>query len=649
MKGHLQRMHLGPCMDVKESMGRLYVIQNTLQYPGGRLCVLSPEGELQGEYKGIGNARQIEITRGIAVISARENGLWLLDIRKTVPRLLAWYQTVEFATGVTLYADFALISCRQYGVEAIDISCPSKPKHVGLIRIGEVQSACIYNGFLYGGVWGEMNVAVVDIRDICQPRLITRIPLNGRGDGVIVKDNILYAVTGQHGRGIKNVSDENDPQYGMGNGLEVFDVSDPAHPISLYSQFFGQGYSISYDMWKPILSGNILICGNSLLGVFAYDKTSRQPLFHLSLPPTDTLPDAVTGLTICDGALYISSGRSDLFRFSCRDFSFENCWRFDTDLPIKVQPQSFFCTQNDHAVLEQAYVPENAPVLDLCEAGPYIAAACGASGIHLLDALHLSRKRILPTDGCCCDVKFSGGFLFAALSEKGLAIYNLKEDTPQLVSLTHFEKAVLQLTLSADGAYVLCGLGSTEVVLLDVHTRETPQVIARRSAAQGPLYGGNFAANHLLDGTMIMFWHRDGLVYTNPCGGKTALKNIFYPKHNGFMGLGPENGCDTDGENIFYNLNGGYILLPMEECVFADDLPLYHTENDIIGKITVCGSLLVSAERAKGIVTVTDISAVKSPRAICSLAASASPGKPVYFQDKIWLPGGYSGLLQLKL
>lgn len=46
---------------------------------------------------------------------------------------------------------------------------------------------------------------------------------------------------GQHGRGIKNVSDENDPQYGMGNGLEVFDVSDPAHPISLYSQFFGQG------------------------------------------------------------------------------------------------------------------------------------------------------------------------------------------------------------------------------------------------------------------------------------------------------------------------------------------------------------------------------------------------------------------------
>ena len=146
-----------------------------------------------------------------------------------------------------------------------------------------------------------------------------------------------------------------------------------------------------------------------------------------------------------------------------------------------------------------------------------------------------------------------------------------------------------------------------------------------------------------------MFWHRDGLVYTNPSAGETALHNIFYPKHNGFMGLGPENGCDTDGENIFYNLNGGYILLPMKEHVFADDLPLYHTAIDIVGKITVCDSLLVSAERAKGTVTVTDISAVKSPKAICSLSTSASPGKPVYFQNEIWLPGGYGGLLKLKL
>lgn len=115
------------------------------------------------------------------------------------------------------------------------------------------------------------------------------------------------------------------------------------------------------------------------------------------------------------------------------------------------------------------------------------------------------------------------------------------------------------------------------------------------------------------------------------------------------MSLGPENGCDTDGENIFYNLNGGYILLPIKEHVFADDLPFYRTQTDIAGKITVCSSFWVSAERAKGIVTVTDISSVKSPRAICSLPTNASPGKPVDFQNKIWLPGGYGGLLQLKL
>lgn len=140
-------------------------------------------------------------------------------------------------------------------------------------------------------------------------------------------------------------------------------------------------------MWKPILSGDILICGISLLGVFAYDTNSRRPLFHLSLPSVDSLPDAVTGLTTCNGAFYISSGRSNLFRFSCRDILFKNCYRFDIDLPIKVQPQSFRCISNNRAAPEQTYIPENAPVLGLCEAGVYVAAACGISGIHLFDEM----------------------------------------------------------------------------------------------------------------------------------------------------------------------------------------------------------------------------------------------------------------------
>ena len=59
MKQAMQKMNFGPCMDVKEYNNHLYVIQNTSQYPGGRLCVLTPEGKLCSELKGLGNARQI--------------------------------------------------------------------------------------------------------------------------------------------------------------------------------------------------------------------------------------------------------------------------------------------------------------------------------------------------------------------------------------------------------------------------------------------------------------------------------------------------------------------------------------------------------------------------------------------------------------
>ena len=59
---------LGPCMDVKTDGTRLFAIQRHDQYPGGRLCVMDKDGNILGEYVGLGEARQIEIKNNIAVI-----------------------------------------------------------------------------------------------------------------------------------------------------------------------------------------------------------------------------------------------------------------------------------------------------------------------------------------------------------------------------------------------------------------------------------------------------------------------------------------------------------------------------------------------------------------------------------------------------
>ena len=117
---------IGPCMDVKTHNGRLYAIQRFSQIPHGRLCVLSSDLRLVAEFVGIGDARQIEIIKDIAVITAREDGLWIFDVSLPEPRLLCHYQTVEYATGVALCGNLAFISCRQYGVQILDISDPRK-------------------------------------------------------------------------------------------------------------------------------------------------------------------------------------------------------------------------------------------------------------------------------------------------------------------------------------------------------------------------------------------------------------------------------------------------------------------------------------------------------------------------------------------
>ena len=139
---------IGACMDVKAHAGRIYAIQRACDDHTGRLCVLNEKTELLAVHEGLGFTRQIEMVGNVAVVSAREDGLWLFDVSEIEPRLLCHYRTVEFATGVALYGNLALISCRHYGVEILDISDPTSPRYVGLVRVGEVQSATVSDGIL---------------------------------------------------------------------------------------------------------------------------------------------------------------------------------------------------------------------------------------------------------------------------------------------------------------------------------------------------------------------------------------------------------------------------------------------------------------------------------------------------------------------
>lgn len=637
---------LNGCMDVENYNGLIYAIQKPSQFKGGRLCVLDKELNLLETVEGIGNARQIEILNGVAVITARSNGIWIFDVKEIKPKLLAQYQTVELATGVSMYANLAFVSCRQYGVEIVDIIDPQNPKFKGLIRVGEVQSTCLYKDVLYCGLWGDMAVVAVDIGDLNNPTILFKADLMGRGDGVIVKDNLLYAVSGQHGRNIKNYADVNDADFGNGNGINIFDISDIKNPQKVFEQNFGKGYSIEYDMWEPVLCGDVVVCGDSIMGVHAYESKNFNKLFDITFDEFGENKDAVTGLTAINNTLFVATSIGGIYKFDIDEIG--QRYLYNSEKTIKLLKTGVKYTADTDVAFDSLYNIDQ-PVIAVADNDNYFVLACGNDGIHIVSKETNECVFKAQKDGFCCDVKVDGQFVYGAFSRGGMWVFELSEGN--LIDIANFikKKDIQQLCLSKNGKYLACCLESTEVIMLDVKDKRNITEIYSRKAAQGPLYGENFTSNLLDDGTMLMFWHRDGIVYSDPENNDKEFKNIFYHKRNGFMGFGPENGCDTDGKNIFFNLDDGYVLLPFSAQTDVDDLKRYKTPVSLSGKFTVKNNKIIASERSKGIITVTDINDIEKPEHIAKIQISSICSKPVVIGGKIYIPAWYDGLLELKV
>lgn len=640
-----KRAEIGFCMDVRGYGGRIYAIRRQGR---GALCVLDGSLSLLSTFEGIGNARQIEIADGIAYITAREDGLWIFDVREELPRLLCHYRTVEFATGIAIAGGYAFVSCRQYGVETVDVRDPAHPRYVGMIRIGEAQSACVSDGVLYGGVWGKMKVVAVDISDVRRPEVLSEIPLRGRGDGVVCRDGILYAVTGQHRRGIVNVTDESDPCFGTGNGVEVFDVRDPRNPKPLGSDSFGKGHHIAFDMWKPLLCGNTLVCSDSVLGVFGYDATTLARTFRLSLPEKDGKPDPVTGTAVIDGKLYVTSLFGGLSVFDA--FEFDEAYRYDTGRDAREVPAlpAFGSTQTvgSGAALEQIYCGDF-PVLAVAEGEGVLAVACGDGGVQLCRSADLSPvARSAPF--FCCDVRMHGNSVFAASAEQGLRVLRFDGERIEEVSRCALGGSVLQVELSEHGEFLVCAVGQSRLVMLDVRDPARVSEVCDYEAHDGPLYGENFLP-HRLGKAIALFWHRHGLVYTDPEHGDRAFHRIFYPMKNGFTGYCPANGCEVCGGEVLFVHRGGYLLLPERGEGYADERPVYRPAHPIRGKLFYGEGLLIATDRAEGTVSVTDVSDLTHPVTVAALRVDASVGIPRQTSAGLLFPARYAGLLRLTL
>ena len=648
--------------------GMLYLISAA---DGGSLRVCSADGSdvrVSGEISGLGNMRQIEVStsavsgRIIAAITARECGLYLVDVTDpTAPYVCCHYDTVEFGTGVAFSGHYAAVGCRSFGVEIIDVQIPEKPRHVSVIRAGEVQSVCIDNGVLYTGSWGERQVNVFDISDAAKPVKLATIPLEGKGDGLTVRGGLLYAATGQHLRS----ADGSDPEaygFGRGNGFVIWDVHEPERPVKLSATMLPVRYHCAFwDMWDVTLCGRYAVVSNTLIGVWVYDvsdpaapalvdhaaieTTHAASEFIPMFAPTRVLLPfdhekqmyaPVTGVAAAEGRLYIAARFQNVYAAFADYFVEEN----EHVGSLQESGDYYVCYPGDKCGSVRIIKTEAQTHAVACCDG-FIYAACGMDGIRIYDR---GFRYIGSVDagGFALDIRERNGLLYAAAGRAGMVVLKPDGAGVREISGISFEGAsCAQAVPSADGRFVMAHTDDQHLSIVDLTDISAPVIAMREHYVPGLIYHRHISAEGVCGRYFGCYWNNNNTRWYDFSGEKpvlTAYKQGRLGFHDGITGL----------DRLYTALavvNGGYVLCDIRSEKEYSQYDVIRIEGiNLRGKPVVHGNVLYVSDKLEGNVAVCDISNIMKPRLIGHYNFSGHPDLACPLEGGAVIPLGHQGL-----
>lgn len=671
---------IGGSMDVVREGEYLYTLQER------SLAILSLKDPLRpklvGKLEDVGNLRQIAVRGKTAFITAREDGLFVVDVSDpTRPKLIARYDTIEFATGIDIEDNFAFIACRWFGVEIIDVSDPSNPKHVSIMRVGEAQSCEVSDGFLYAGAWEERRVAICDVRNPAAPKQVATIKLDGRGDGVCVRNGILYAAFGHHQPGAELYVE--DPRYGAGNGMDIYDVSDPAHPKHLSRVKFAWRYYYGWpDTWRVSVAYPYAYLYHTHNGVFVLDVSDpknpkelaqiRIPLYPgdkgfrklymesknglrrpiLPFDPTKKVYSPVCGLVATDGLLYFTGLFSDLHVFHDEKLAKVETAKSPDGRRLTVEGDFH---NVDLEKLQEAVKPlatsirhyrPSGQVYAAVEQDGLIYAACGSAGIHILDK-DLHRLAEHPTRGFAMDVQAAGKRLYTAESSGGLACYNIDGAKLERVSTYLSKWPIKQVRVSPNGHFAVLHAGGGTYEIVDVADPENPRLVRTERGWGGLVYYRQLCNGFIDDKYVCGTW----------CAGRTFMLDLSgsAPKPlPDVLGIQPDmeaGGYCACGSYALVTKAGGYSFFKPGYEGKYEDLPVYKIKGGpaVHGKPTCRGNLLAMCNRVDGDVALVDISTLTEPKLICQFKLSGNADCAFIGDSSVLVPAGYQGLFRLDI
>lgn len=593
-----------------------------------------------GVLSGLGNnTRQIFVKGSTAFITARQDGLWLIDISdSSQPKIISHYDTVEMATGICVSGSLAFVATRQYGVEIIDVSNQRVPRHLSMLKTGEAQSCWVRNGFLYIGDWAPKKLVVADVRNPLKPVIVGEGLLDGYGDGGCLRGDICFAATGHHSR-----EQPKEAGYGKGHGLEIYNVSDPRKPALISGVKFPASYHLTNDMWTARVSGDHCVVADTWNGLFVVnisDLKSPKIMAHSILPPrpkTD-VPDPVGGIALGDGIIYAGGIFTGLYVVSAPGLVKPVVAEPDQAPPIPsvnrdVSDDSDFLT----------YKPEG-QVRSVTVVDDIAWTACGAAGIQAIRlGKTLKQESVTPGKGDVFHVAVSGNRLYAAENTRGLAIYEIGPSL-KLTELGRLEMkghSVKQVTCPSPGRFALFHCGTATAWIADVSDPAHPVVVLRDSQ-QGLFYGDQLVPELVDDRYLVAFWHRSGPAWYDVSGEK--------PVHRGNS---PDerlysftDGACLFGEQLLITKRGKLQLLEPGEMREVSQLPTIGIKGQYLkGRPATDGTWLALSRRHEQRVKVLDLSDLQNPKLSREYHLKGHPGACSFWKGRLVIPASYQGLL----
>ena len=666
-----------------------------LEVSGDRLYALESGGlsiydladplrpEKLGSVGGMGNVRQLRVRGKTAFLTSRQYGLWAVDLSDVKnPKIISNFDAVEMATGLDVAGDVAFIGNRVYGVQCVDVSDPAHMKHLSSYPTDESQSVTYRDGLLFSGDWAGGEVTVLDVSDPGAPKPVSNIRLDGYGDGMAVRGNLLFASTGQHKK-----SGPEEERHGAGHGLDLFDISDPSKPVKLSKVAFPSIYFGPCDYWTPRLSGHFCFASDTINGVFLLDVADpRKPriLGNLILPKSDPenaeihvpyeqimdpgIPqgDAVSSIAVGDGVLYVSGNYTGIYlaefpgiavpeprdvgglpHLPDHPFPGENTDVFFSSGPEPVQPTRAVALHGD--VAYTANVWDGLKVYRLSE----------DEGIRQIGAVDIEYA---------ADVKRSGDRLYVAEGQNGIGVYRIKSETgiEEIGRLPVLEKGrtFAQFLWAFEGTDTIAATcAATQVHFVDFSDPKKPEIVHSESG-RGLLYG-NYGSQNLAAGRyfglarqgagFMVFDLRDrkvnpvwldGFPLCSQTGSVAGMGDeLLVMRAGGYARFDPRHPVAT--QELIRHQFPGQEQLPadvpddsaMSRSLFPksewEGMPYYDAAS---GRLAVVNRIFKNLR-------IYDFSNKDHPKLLKHAKLNANAYAPTIWKGHVLVPGGYSGLL----